>query len=512
MLLLGIDIGTSACKLALFKENGKAVAMQTEHYKVYYPKYLHVEQDAEEWWESVCRGIKSLLEKSQTDPVQIAGVGLAGQSWSAIPVDKNGRVLCNTPIWMDTRASDVCKRTARQLGLEHIFSISGNPFSPSYTLPKLLYWMESEPELIRKTNKILQSNSFIVYRLTGKISQDYSQCYGWQNFNLETMKYDADLTKELGINQRFLIDPVSSDTIVGHVTIDAAKACGLLVGTPVIAGGLDAACGTLGMGVINPGQTQEQGGQAGGMSICLDNPKKHPNLILGAHVIPGRWLLQGGTVAGGASLDWFARTLGAADSTQNSISIGKSDIFSMLDGETQNVKPGSNGIIFLPYLNGERSPIWDAQAQGMFFGLGLNTTHAELARAVMEGVAYSLQHNLKTAEEAGAQVSEMRPMGGSANSVVWTQIKADITGKMMTVPASDTATTKGAAMLAGVGVGIYPDYASVVERIINIRRIQKPNLKNKALYDRYFEIYKNLYSANREIMHALSQIRKETEV
>jgi xylulokinase len=511
MLLLGIDIGTSACKLALFDEGGKAVAIQTEGFHVYYPKPHYVEQDADAWWECVCRGMRALLEKSHTRPESVAGVGIAGQSWSAIPVDAGGRVLSRTPIWMDARARDVCEKTAARLGREHIFSVSGNPFYPSYTLPKLLHWMEHDPELIERTDKILQSNSFIAYRLTGAVSQDYSQCYGWQNFNLEKMAYDTDLTKELGIDERFLIDPVPSDAVIGRVTAEAARACGLMEGTPVTAGGLDAACGTLGAGVIGDGQTQEQGGQAGGMSICLERPIKHPSLILGAHVVPDRWLLQGGTVAGGASLDWFARTLGALDENNDLLPADGRDIFPMLSREAASVPPGSNGIIFLPYLNGERSPIWDAQAQGMLIGLGLNTAHADLVRAVMEGVAYALRHNIETAGEAGAVICEMRPMGGSANSVIWTQIKADVTGYEMVVPASDTATPAGAAMLAGVGIGMYDDYASAVARIVGIRRVQKPDEGNRAIYDKYFDIYRRLYPANREFMHALSRIKEETQ-
>lgn len=510
MLLLGIDIGTSACKLALFDEGGMAVAIQTEEYHVYYPKPHWVEQDAEEWWESICRGIQALLERSNTKPGAIACIGIAGQSWSAIPVGADGRVLDRTPIWMDTRARTVCAKTVERLGKEHIFSVSGNPFYPSYTLPKLLYWMETNPELVGRTDKILQSNSFIAYRLTGTISQDYSQCYGWHNFDIEKMRYDEDLTKELGIDKRFLISPVLSDTIIGHVTKEAACVCGLKEGIPVVAGGLDAACGTLGAGVIAHGQTQEQGGQAGGMSICLDAPKKHSKLILGAHVVPGRWLLQGGTVAGGASLNWFAHTLGALSPGRDALLGDAEDIFEMLSSEAENIPPGSNGLIFLPYLNGERSPIWDAQAQGMIIGLKLNTTHADLTRAVLEGVAYALQHNIETAVEVGADIGEIRPMGGSANSKIWTQIKADVTGKTMVVPMTDTATTRGAAMLAGVGIGLYDNYAQAVERFVKIRRVQKPNPDNQVIYDRYFAIYKGLYEANAESMHALSNIKEDS--
>jgi xylulokinase len=265
------------------------------------------------------------------------------------------------------------------------------------------------------------------------------------------------------------------------VTKEAAALTGLKAGTPVVAGGLDAACGALGAGVYKAGQTQEQGGQAGGMSICTDKALAHKKLILGTHVVPGLWLLQGGTVGGGGTLKWFRQEL------------GKDLSFDDLTAEAEKTPAGSDGVVFLPYMAGERSPIWNPDAKGVFYGLSFDKTRGHMIRALLEGVAFSLEHNLRTAAETGVRVDTLNAMGGASNSVLWTQIKADVTGKTIQVPASDTATTLGAAILAGVGCGIYAGYEEAVTRTIRITRTQTPNPENRKVYDRSMELYLTLY-------------------
>ena len=309
-LLPGIDIGTSACKVAVFDLEGRVVAQSTKEYKVYYPAADFVEQNSMEWWKGVCDALREIISTSKLNVKQIAGIGIDGQSWSAIPVDKNGQVLHNTPIWMDTRASELGKKVVERIGFDKIFEISGNGFEPTYSTPKILWFKEKMPEVYKNTHMFLQSNSYIAYKLTGKFTQDISQGYGVHAFNMKTGKWEDSFCEELGIAREKLPEIFPSHQVIGEVTREAAEATGLLTGIPVVAGGLDACCGTLGAGVVDVGQTQEQGGQAGGMSICLNEPKAHPKLILGFHVIPDLWLLQGGTVGGGGSLKWFSQELG----------------------------------------------------------------------------------------------------------------------------------------------------------------------------------------------------------
>ncbi len=496
--LLGIDIGTSACKIAVFDETGDVLASGNGDYDVYYPHPGWAEQDPRDWWKAICETIPKVLEKGNIHPEEIAGIGIDGQSWSAIALDSDGEVLCNTPIWMDTRAQDICDEMNAKIGADTILALCGNPLQPSYTTPKILWYQRNLPEVYKKTAKILQSNSYIAYMLTGQLSQDLSQGYGLHCFNMARGTWDSDMAKAFGFSTDLLPDIYPCHAIVGKVTAKAARECGLCEGIPVAAGGLDAACGTLGTGVLHVGETQEQGGQAGGMSICTDSPKGDARLILGYHVVPDRWLLQGGTTGGGGVMRWLEREFGAYERIAGKEK-GKSSL-DLFNEEAAKVPAGSEGVIFLPYMAGERSPIWDPDAKGVFYGLDFSKTKGHMIRAAMEGTAYALKHNLDVAESVGAKVDVLRAMGGSANSLLWTQIKADITGKPIVVPASDTATTLGAVILAGVGTGVYKDFDEAVDKTIEVRRQHAPNTENRAVYDADYETYLELYQQLKGIM------------
>ncbi len=503
-LLLGIDIGTSSCKAAVFDLDGKVIGQTSKNYSVFYPSPDCAEQDPREWWNGVCCAVREILINFNINPKEISGIGVDGQSWSAIPVDKNGEVLYNTPIWMDTRSSEIAKQVIDRVGSDKIFEISGNSFEPTYSTPKMLWFKETKPEIYKNTHMFLQSNSYIVFKLTDKYTQDFSQGYGIHSFNMKTGKWEDDFCDELGISREKLPEIFKCHEVIGEVTGKASEKTGLAVGTPVIAGGLDACCGTLGAGVVEIGQTQEQGGQAGGMSICLDKALAHPKLILSFHVVPDLWLLQGGTVGGGGCINWFKKEL-AGFEIEEGIKKGI-DVFKIMNEEASKIQEGSDGLIFLPYMAGERSPLWDKHAKGVFFGLGYDKTRAHMIRSVFEGTAYALLHNLKTAEEIGVNVNELNAMGGAANSMLWTQIKSDVTGKIINVPASDTATTLGAAILAGVGIGAYKSFKEAVNRTVKISRVHKPDMENNKIYNKYYEIYIELYKKLKDTMLKISQL------
>lgn len=496
--LLGIDIGTSACKVAIFDLNGNVIAASNSEYEVYYGKQGYVEQDPKEWWEAVCIAIKEALNKSKIDPKDIIGIGVDGQSWSAVALDSEGEVLCNTPIWLDTRADDICVELNNKIGEEKIFELAGNSLRPSYSTAKIIWYERNLPETYKKIHKILQCNSYIVYELTNVYSQDVSQGYGIHCFDMKKMQWDYDMAKELGIPKKFLPKIYNCHDVVGVVTESAARITGLASGTPVVAGGLDAACGTLGAGVINSGETQEQGGQAGGMSICMDSYSADPRLILGAHVVENRWLLQGGTTGGGGVMRWLEREFGAFEREEGKkTNVSSFDIFNDIARE---VSVGSDGVVFLPYMAGERSPIWDPNAKGVFYGLDFSKTKGHILRSAMEGVAFSLKHNLDIAKEKQIDVTVLKAVGGSANSELWTQIKSDITGKEIVVPNSDTATTLGAAILAGVGVSAYKSFEEAIEKTVVEKNKYFPNMTNNSVYKNNYNTYINLYKNLKELM------------
>jgi len=500
--LLGIDIGTSACKAAIFDRSGEVIASASEEYPVDYPHLGWAEQDPQDWWRAVCTAIRRMAADG-VDLSEIAGIGIDGQSWSAIPVDQAGNVLAKTPIWMDTRAQDICDEYNERIGADQIFQTAGNSLQPSYTTAKILWYRRNLPEVYRRTYKILQSNSYIAFRLTGNMTQDISQGYGLHCFNMRTGTWDEKLCEALEIPGALLPDIFPSHAVIGTVSSQAAKESGLTAGTPVAAGGLDAACGTLGAGVVHPGETQEQGGQAGGMSICIDTYQADPRLILGYHVVPGRWLLQGGTTGGGGVMRWLEREFGAYE-REAGLSRQKSSL-ELFNEAAEAVSPGCDGMVFLPYMSGERSPIWDPDAKGVYYGMDFGKTKGHFIRAAMEGVAYSLHHNLEIAREAGAEAEVLRAMGGSANSLLWTQIKSDITGKPIVVPSSDTATTLGAAILAGVGVGMYGSFEEAVELTVKEKRRHEPNPEHREAYERNYQIYLELYEQLKGMMKKYSK-------
>lgn len=485
--LLGIDIGTSGLKAAVFDRSGRVKASASESYPVYYPEAGWAEQNPEDWWKAACRALHRIFE-SGIDSADIAGVGIDGQSWSAVATDDQGNVLTGTPIWLDTRAKDICRRLNEKIGADKIFDLAGNALQPSYTTAKIVWYRENLPEIYTHIDKILQSNSFLAYRLTGVYSHDRSQGYGVHAFDMRERCWNDDMCEALEIPREFLPELYDSHEIIGTVTRKAAEETGLETGTPVAAGGLDAACGTLGTGVVRAGETQEQGGQAGGMSVCVERYAADPRLITGCHVVPGTWLVQGGTTGGGGVMKWLSESVFGGEN------------FDSLTKEAETVEAGSEGVVFLPYMAGERSPIWDPDAKGVFYGLDFHKSKAHMIRAALEGTAFALRHNLETAEEAGVKAGTLRAMGGAANSLFWTQLKADVTGHEIVVPSSDTATTLGAAILAGIGTGYYGSFGEAAAEIVQIRRTHEPDPSKKPAYDRNYEIYLKLYEKLKPLM------------
>ncbi len=497
--LLAIDQGTSGLKLTVFDQEGQVICSKTKSYETYYPQDGYVEQNCEDWWKQAIKGIGEMINESGIDSANIKGIGIDGTSWACIPIDEKGRVLYPTMIWLDRRASKEAQWMKDTVGEELIIELSGNPVDAAYITPKILWLKNNEPQVYNRTYKFLNSNAFLVYRMTGNLSQEPSQGYGFHFYDMANNKWNEDMVDRLGLSLDHMAPIQKCHEIVGGVTGEVAKLTGLKAGTPVVAGGLDAACCSLGAGVMGPGQTQEQGGQAGGMSICLDEPLVHPKLILGAHIISGKWLLQGGTTGGGGTLNWFNRELAAYEKSQ--ADQREISSFEILSEEADQVLPGSEGVVFLPYMKGERTPIWNANAKGVYYGITFDKTRKHMVRATMEGVAYSLRHNLETALEVGAGVDTLISVGGSANSQVWTQIKADISGKRIEVPYSDHATSLGAAILAGVGVGLYKDFNEAVEKTVKIQRVHEPIVDNTEIYDQGYKFYRRLSSLMTEYLY-----------
>lgn len=490
---LGIDIGTSSTKIGLWREDGTLLAQTSADYRLHRPQPTWAEMNPEDWWQAVCSATQATLSASGVDLREIAGVGVDAIGWSLVPVDARGESLCAAPIWLDRRAEAQAHALRALPEAESLVQLVANPLDAAYLTPKLIWLREQQPDVYQRAQYFLDATGFIVQRLTGVFSCDFTQAYGYHCFDIRRERWDERAADLLHLPLEKLPALHASGDLVGEITSAAAQATGLAAGTPVIAGCLDAAAGAFGSGVARAGQTADQGGTAFGFSLCTDSVVVEPRLIFSHHIVPGCYLLQGGTV-GGALLGWFRDTLGHVEA--NAADLLGVSAFDIINREVERIQPGAGGLIFLPYMAGERSPIWNSDARGVFFGLSYQTKRGDILRAIMEGCAFAVYHNMRVAEERGVSISEWIGFGGAAQSGVWCQIKADITDRRFIVAKrADGAmgdNTLGLALLVAHALGAEDDLAQAIDRHLPQRTIYEPRADTHVLYRELFDIYLSL--------------------
>lgn len=493
--LLGIDIGTSGTKTGLWTENGVLVAETTEEYELKRPYPSWAEQDPEDWWNALVTSVRRVLGQSGIDPGEIAGIGVDGLGWVLLPADRSGRPLGPAMIWLDRRAEAEATWLRSLPVAPDLVDLVANPLDAAYITPKLLWLKQHKPRVFDDTHVFLTSSGFAVFRLTGEFSCDFTQAYGYHFFDIRREQWDEWAAKQIGAPLEKFPPLFQSCQIVGQVTKSAASVTGLAAGTPVIAGGLDAAAGSLGAGVARLGQTVDQGGQAGGMALSVDQVVVEPRLIFSHHVVPGQYLFQSGTVGGG-SLGWFRDTLGLRE--VNAAQLLRCSPFELMSQEVERTPPGAHGLLFLPYMAGERSPLWNSDARGVFFGLSYKTTRGDILRAVMEGTAFAVYHNVKVAEEKGVTVKEWIGVGGGSRSDVWCQIKADITNRPFVLArrrgGGEGGHTLGLAVMAASAVNLCDDVSDRIEELLPERRVFEPSPDRHSMYEDLFAVYRSLSS------------------
>ena len=499
--LLTIDIGTSSTKTALWTESGNAVMEVSSPYPLSRPKTLWVEIDPVLWWQAVCKTTQEVLAKSGVDPKDIVGVGIDAVGWTLVPVDKNINPLTPAMIWQDRRADAETAWLNSLPDAQHLINLSANPIDAAYLTPKLLWLKKNKPKIFGAAHKFLEATGYIVAKFTNEFTCDYTQAYGYHFFDIRKEKWDQDAANKLGIPLEKMPRLVPSTEIVGKITEKAAVETGLRSGTPVLAGCLDAAAGALGSGVIHPGQTNEQGGQAGGFGISLDHVVVEPRLIFSHHLIPNQYLLQAGTVGGG-SLEWF----------RTNIDHDKHASFEQYSREVSSTTLGAKGLIFLPYMAGERTPFWSSTPKGVFFGLSYQTERADMLRAIMEGCAFAVYDNVAIAKENGVKIDEYLGSGGATQSTVWCQIKADIYGKPFTVSkradGGDGGHGLGLFALTAYGMGLRDDIGEVIVESLPKKKVFEPSSENHARYEELFQVYRNL---SRKIMQEFKDLKTLSE-
>jgi xylulokinase len=438
-------------------------------------------------------------------------VGVDGVGWTLIPVDKAGNPLRSAMIWMDRRAEQETAWLKSLPDSEDLVNLNANSLDAAYITPKLVWLKNNQPEIFDSAYKFLEATGFIVSRFTGEFVCDFTQAYGYHFFDIRNECWDEQAAEEIGIPLEKMPRLCRSVDVVGTVTEKAAAQTGLRPGIPVIAGCLDAVAGALGSGVVKPGQTNEQGGQAGGVGISLDHIVVEPRLIFSHHVIPGQYLLQAGTVGGG-TLGWFRDQLGHPEVSAGSL-IGQNP-FELFSKQVEKSRPGANGLLFLPYMAGERTPLWSSVARGVFFGLSYSTTRADMLRAIMEGCAFAVYDNLQIAASHGAVIDEFLGSGGATQSAVWCQIKADIYGKPFIIAkradGGEGGHDLGLLALTAYGIGLSTDIGATVSQMLPKRQVFEPCMSNHALYGDLFEVYRDIARNSMDSFTKLNAVSRKS--
>ncbi|HOV26169.1 MAG TPA: xylulokinase [Pseudobacteroides sp.] len=493
--LLGIDIGTSGTKTVLFDEMGNTIASSVGEYPLYQPNIGWAEQDPEDWWKATCNTIKEVIYKSGVDASEIKGVGLSGQMHGAVLLDKDYNVLRKSIIWCDQRSSAECNEITSLIGKERLIEITANPALTGFTASKILWVKNNEPDVYSKVAKILLPKDYIRFKLTGEFATEVSDASGMQLMDIPGRKWSDEVLDKLGIEKSMLGKLYESQEVTGKVNKEASSLTGLKEGTIVVGGAGDQAAGAIGNGIVKPGVVSSTIGTSGVVFAFSENVSIDPKgrVHTFCHAVPNTWHIMGVTQGAGLSLKWFRDNFCIEEI--RTAELMKVDPYMLMDKEAEKVAAGCSGLIYLPYLMGERTPHLDPNAKGVFFGLSAKHEKPDMIRAVMEGVVYSLKDCLEIIKEMGVNVSEVRASGGGGKSPLWRQMQADIFGTEITTINSSEGPALGVAILAGVGAGIYSSVMEACDKVISVKTKQQADMALNSKYNKYYEIYKHLYTS-----------------
>ena len=498
--LLGIDVSTTATKALLIDETGKVVSVASSGYDFETPQPLWSEQEPALWWEGAVQSIRTVLHDSGVDPGAIQGVGLTGQMHGLVLLDETGAVIRPSILWNDQRTAAQCDTIRRLLGKDRLVQITGNDALTGFTAPKILWVKENEPEFFGRTRHILLPKDYLRYRLTGEYATDKAGAAGTLLMNVRRRDWSKDLLDALEIPGEWLPPTFEGSDVTGRISAQAADLTGLLEGTPVVAGGGDQAAGAVGVGAIREGVVAVTLGTSGVVFASANEPFIEPEGRLHAfcHAVPNRWHLMGVMLSAAGSLRWYRDTI-APDVE-----------FGDLVAEAGSAPVGSDGLIFLPYLTGERTPYPDPNLRGGFIGLTVRHQRKHLTRSVLEGVAFGLRDSFALMQQAGLpSPDQVRVSGGGARSELWRQIIADVLNTELVTVNTTEGAAYGAALLAGVGSGVWSSVDAACDATIRITGTTEPNLDHAPTYSFYHQRYRELYPALKEHFERLTQKIKD---
>ncbi len=507
--LLGIDIGTSGTKTVLFDEIGNTVASAMEEYPLYQPIIGWAEQDPEDWWQAAVASIRKVLVKSGIKPADISGIGLSGQMHGLVLLDGDNKVLRRSIIWCDQRSTAECEQITSLIGAERLIEITANPALTGFTASKLMWVKNHEPDIFEKTKKILLPKDYVRYRLTGEFATEVSDASGMQLMDIPGRCWSPEMLSKLGVERSQLAALYESQEVSANVSGSAALITGLPEGTPVVGGGGDQAAGAIGNGIVKPGVISSTIGTSGVVFAYLDKIRIDPKgrLQTFCHAVPNTWHVMGVAQSSGYSLKWFRDNF--CKDEMNTADLLGVDPYVLMDQEAEKAQAGSNGLLYLPYLMGERTPHLDSEARGVFFGLSAKHDKRDMIRAVMEGVVYSLRDCLEIIAGMGVNVSEIRASGGGGKSRLWRQMQADIFGNAITTINSGEGPALGVALLAGVGTGVYKNTAEACDTAIKVKSVQQPDMELYSKYSKFYSLYGQLYKSLRKDYKHLADIIKD---
>jgi xylulokinase len=488
---IGIDVGTSGTKALAINPTGKILAQATAGYPLHHPKPLWSEQDPEDWWQATIKVVREVIKKAKLKPADIKAIGLSGQMHGSVFLDKHDKVIRRALLWNDQRTEAECAEIEKRAGgRKQLIKMVANPALTGFTAPKILWLRNHEPKNFARLTKVLLPKDEIRRRLTGEYATEVSDASGMLLLDVVKRKWSKQLLSKLELDETLLGTCYESEEITGKLTADTAKLLGLTTDCVVVGGAGDCAAGAVGNGIVKSGLLTTSLGTSGVVFAHSDEPQFDPDgrLHTFCHAVRGKWHMMGVTLCAGGSLQWFHDNVCAVDAK------GKA-IYETLTKEAAAVPAGSEGLQFLPYLAGERTPHLDPNARGAFVGLTLSHKRGHMTRAIMEGVTYSLRDSFAIMSDLGVPVKQIRASGGGSKNPFWRQMQADVFGKPVVAMVADEGAAYGVALLAAVGAGEFKDITEACAATIKTADESKPNAQAKKVYDAGFPVYQSLYRA-----------------
>lgn len=506
-VFIGIDVGTSGAKALAIGTDGAVRSSASAGYPLYTPRPLWSEQDPQDWWRATVEAVKACIGHAGLTGSEVAGIGLTGQMHGLVLLDESNRVLRRAILWNDQRTAAECEEITRLAGgYEALIRLVKNPALTGFTAPKILWVRRNEPEVYAKAARILLPKDFVRFRMTGTYATDVSDASGMLLLDMDKRNWSEEMLRLLDLERSMLADVFEGPEETGRLEREPAEALGLPAGIPVAAGGGDQAAGAVGNGIVRRGVVSATMGTSGVVFAHADEPLVDPEgrLHTFCHAVPGKWHMMGVVLSAGGSFQWFRNVLGSEE-TAVAARMGV-DPYVLLTAQAAQAPAGAEGLVFLPYLTGERTPHKDPYARGAFVGLTLRHTKAHLARAVLEGAAFAMRDSLELTKSAGVPIQQIRVSGGGARSELWRSIQADVYGQAVVTVNAVEGPAYGAALLAGTMAGAWPSIEAACDAGIRVAGSTPPNPQRAAEYEALYRVYRSLYPRLKQDMRSLAEL------